>query len=622
MQDGPGAGGGPPSVDDPAVLTDGDLARRWAVGDPAAFGEAYRRFAPSLFGTAVGLLGDRSAAGDLVHDTFVRAAPRVDALRDPDRLRAWLFAILRNEATAVHRARRHAGGSLDDGSAAAVTDLLADDAAPADVEASRAELAALVWTAADGLQDRDREVLELNLRGGLDTADLADALGVTPGHAAVLLSRMRDRLERCLGALLVARLGRRDCDALDRLLDGWDGRFSLDVRSRVSRHVEGCARCGERRTAMVSMERLAPAILPPVVLLPSDLRARLVASLGQDGAAAATGPGDGSGGGGPAAGPNPGTPDNGWDWRDDGFPVQEADPIRRLAGPDTPPGPWPAAVGGAAEPLAVAGAAVVAPAGVEATPVGRADVAGAHRRRRRPLGTAAAILVVALPIGVAGVAGLLGTLGSGSDAVEVALDASPSVSGAAGTTAATDPAGTPSAGGTPALSLTDPVTPPGPTSVATAVPSAPSATTGGASGTSSGPRTTAVTVTSSRPPTRTRTTTRTTTPTLPAPPVILRAAVSPSTVQVQVVGAACSPTTAKVTVAVQAPGKVRGTASWSPDGRSTKTVTLTGTGSTLDGVVGPWTVLMGTTVDVTVRDADGQKDTRSAKVTVQQCAVG
>ncbi|MFN0282879.1 MAG: sigma-70 family RNA polymerase sigma factor [Kineosporiaceae bacterium] len=598
MQDGPGAVGGPPSVDDPALLTDGDLARRWAAGDPAAFGEAYRRFAPSLFGTAVGLLGDRSAAGDVVHDTFVRAAPRVGALRDPDRLRPWLFAILRNEATAVHRARQHAGGSLDDGSAAAVTDLLADGAAPADVEASRAELAALVWTAADGLQDRDREVLELNLRGGLDTADLADALGVTPGHAAVLLSRMRDRLERCLGALLVARLGRRDCDALDRLLDGWDGRFSLDVRSRVSRHVEGCARCGERRTAMVSMERLAPAILPPVVLLPSDLRARLVASLGQDGAAAATGPGDGAGGAGAGADPDPRTTDNGWDWRDDGFPVQEADPIRRLAGPDTAP-----------------------PTAVEATPVGRADVAGAHRRRRRPLGTAAAILVVALPIGVAGVAGLLGTLGSGSDAVEVALDASPSVSGAAGTTAATDPAGTPSAGGTPSRSLTDPV-PSGPTSVATAVPSAPSATTGGASGTPSGPTTTPVTVTASRPPTRTRTTTRTTTPTLPAPPVILRAAVSPSTVQVQVVGAACSPTTAKVTVAVQAPGTVRGTASWSPDGRSTKTVTLTGTGSTLDGVVGPWTVPMGTTVDVTVRDADGQKDTRSAKVTVQQCAVG
>ncbi|MBI4940634.1 MAG: sigma-70 family RNA polymerase sigma factor, partial [Actinobacteria bacterium] len=209
--------GGRPLADDPAGVPDADLARAWAAGDPLAFGEAYRRFATSLFGTAVGLLGDRTVAADVVHDTFVRAAPRVAGLREPDRLRAWLFAILRNEAASVHRARRHDGGSLDDDAGGEVTGRLADDAAPADVEASRGELADLVWTAADGLQERDREVLELNVRGGLDTADLAAALGVTTGHAAVLLSRMRDRLERCMGALLLARLGRRDCDALDRL---------------------------------------------------------------------------------------------------------------------------------------------------------------------------------------------------------------------------------------------------------------------------------------------------------------------------------------------------------------------------------------------------------------------
>lgn len=53
----------------------------------------------------MGLVGNRATAADIVHDTFLRAAPRIGGLREPDRLRAWLFAILRNEAMDVLRAR-------------------------------------------------------------------------------------------------------------------------------------------------------------------------------------------------------------------------------------------------------------------------------------------------------------------------------------------------------------------------------------------------------------------------------------------------------------------------------------------------------------------------------------
>jgi DNA-directed RNA polymerase specialized sigma24 family protein len=65
-----------------------------------------------------------------------------------------------------------------------------------DAELSRSELADVVWPAAQALQQRDREILELQVRAGLEARDLADALGVTPGHAAVLLSRMRERMEK------------------------------------------------------------------------------------------------------------------------------------------------------------------------------------------------------------------------------------------------------------------------------------------------------------------------------------------------------------------------------------------------------------------------------------------
>jgi Sigma-70 region 2 len=44
------------------------------------------------------LLRDPADAAAAVLDTFVIAAARLDRLRDPDRLRAWLYAVARNEA--------------------------------------------------------------------------------------------------------------------------------------------------------------------------------------------------------------------------------------------------------------------------------------------------------------------------------------------------------------------------------------------------------------------------------------------------------------------------------------------------------------------------------------------
>ena len=84
------------------------------------------------------------------------------------------------------------------------------------------ELQQLVWDAADALQTRDRQLLELQMQG-LDGEELAEALGVKISHVHVLSSRMRDRMEKAVGSLLIARLGREDCDKLDELLSDWDG---------------------------------------------------------------------------------------------------------------------------------------------------------------------------------------------------------------------------------------------------------------------------------------------------------------------------------------------------------------------------------------------------------------
>ena len=68
------------------------------VGDRSGgLTEAYDRYADPLYKYCLALLGEPAEAADAVQDTFVIAAARLEDLREPYRLRAWLYAVARNE---------------------------------------------------------------------------------------------------------------------------------------------------------------------------------------------------------------------------------------------------------------------------------------------------------------------------------------------------------------------------------------------------------------------------------------------------------------------------------------------------------------------------------------------
>ena len=141
----------------------------------------------------------------------------------------------------------------------------------------RAELQQLVRAAIDGLNPGERDVIELSLVHDLDGDELAEALGVSRNHAHALLSRARSQLERSLGALVVARTGREACADLDAMLAGWDGQLTVLMRKRISRHIEQCEVCGERKR-----RELTPALfagVAPVVALFPAFRAQLLRML-------------------------------------------------------------------------------------------------------------------------------------------------------------------------------------------------------------------------------------------------------------------------------------------------------------------------------------------------------
>ncbi len=255
-------------------LTDARLVAEHLAGNRQVFGAIYDRYAGQLYDTAAAMLGDEHEAADATHDVFVTAARSMAQLRDPSRLRAWLFAILRHD---VYRRTAKRRRSRPTDLSAAAWDRAAEVSGDHDSDADRSELAGLVRAAASGLDARDQLVLELSARQSLSGDDLADALGVSVAQSYVLVHRMRDRMARSLGALTIARMGQRDCVDLAGVLRGWDGTFSVLVRKRVARHIDGCEVCEEnrRRWAVAPMMATAPAFAAP-----AGLRDRVLASVG------------------------------------------------------------------------------------------------------------------------------------------------------------------------------------------------------------------------------------------------------------------------------------------------------------------------------------------------------
>jgi RNA polymerase sigma factor (sigma-70 family) len=229
-------------------MQDREVVAAIVAGDPAGLAAAYDKYADELYGYCRTLLREPADAADAVHDTYVIAAVSMNRLRDPERLRPWLYAVARNLCLRRLRADKATELTAAPETVGEETDVGGD--------AEREELRALLRAAHGGLNSGERDIVELRLWQGLNAAEAAAVLGITRGHAHSLLSRGRDQLTASVGALLVARTGREDCAGLDRLLSGWDGQMTVLLRKRLSRHIEHCDICSDRRR-----RELRPALL-------------------------------------------------------------------------------------------------------------------------------------------------------------------------------------------------------------------------------------------------------------------------------------------------------------------------------------------------------------------------
>ncbi|GAA2876397.1 hypothetical protein GCM10010517_37560 [Streptosporangium fragile] len=245
----------------PAVgrTDDQQLVAALRRADMAAPASLYDSYAERLNDYAHSLLGDRDAAAEAVHDALVTAQGCADRLREPGRLRAWLYALTRFRCGGGARGARVPGPELGPD--------VHDDP-------GERELAALVYETLAELSTQEREVLELSLRHGLSTGEAGAVLGLSSRQAAARLGRARDHLENAAGAVVLAKVGRAHCPDLSAMVDSWEGPLTTMLRRRLSAHIGRCEVCVERRDRHVSAGRLLDLV--PVALPPLSLRRRMI----------------------------------------------------------------------------------------------------------------------------------------------------------------------------------------------------------------------------------------------------------------------------------------------------------------------------------------------------------
>ncbi len=249
------------------VVGDAELAIAAAGGDRGALADIYDRYADTLYELCRAVLRDAHEASDAVQDTFVIAATRLGGLRDPERLKPWLCAIARREAIRRSSKRARNRPSHDEVLDVPVIDdeaggLIANDAAN------------LVWEAAEALSERERALLVLNVRQGLEGADLAEAAGMDSAQTSVVLSRAKAQLATAVRCTLLIRNGRGDCAELSSIVPHAHAALDGLTRKRVARHAQSCEHCEPKWNA--SPNALGVLAAAPVLAAPAALKSKVL----------------------------------------------------------------------------------------------------------------------------------------------------------------------------------------------------------------------------------------------------------------------------------------------------------------------------------------------------------
>jgi RNA polymerase sigma factor (sigma-70 family) len=174
----------------PRASSDGDLARAMATGQTWAISEAWRRFAPMVLNLAERSLGSRHEAEDLGQDVFCNVFRKVKTLREPDRLRSFVYSFAVREVKS-HLRRRKLRSWLSFHQPEALVDL---GQLSLDVESR--DLLRRCHALLDALRPRDRLVFILRRMESMTVEEIATNMEISVSTVKRSMAHAEDRLAR------------------------------------------------------------------------------------------------------------------------------------------------------------------------------------------------------------------------------------------------------------------------------------------------------------------------------------------------------------------------------------------------------------------------------------------
>lgn len=191
--------------------TEAQLARDLLSGDMEAFDRFVETYRSKIFQYSYMMCGHREDAEEVAQETLLKVFQSLDQLREPERLKAWVFTIARNACYMKRRksvfAPRHELSleellpvTSGDGSERRIQ--IADWGALPDTEVLRKELREELDRAIGELPDIYRSVIMLRDIEELSTEDAAEVLGVSIEVIKTRLHRARLSLRQKLDEYL------------------------------------------------------------------------------------------------------------------------------------------------------------------------------------------------------------------------------------------------------------------------------------------------------------------------------------------------------------------------------------------------------------------------------------
>ena len=190
-----------------------ELARQLMTGSAEAFDRFVEHFRAKIFHYSRLMCGHREDAEEVAQDTLLRVFESFDQLREPERIRPWVFRIAKNACLMKRRKSAFAPArelSLDEFLPATrdqggrIKLEIADWSRLPDDQLLQAEMSAALEQAISNLPEIYRSVMLLRDREELSTEETARVLGLTEDTVKTRLHRarlaLRQQLDRHLRA--------------------------------------------------------------------------------------------------------------------------------------------------------------------------------------------------------------------------------------------------------------------------------------------------------------------------------------------------------------------------------------------------------------------------------------